>query len=72
MLFSFLGFWQVFGKSWAQESAQRPRLEKPYTHERKLAQDIDSKAPRTLKIKYGRESTSVSVAAFWKLLKIYV
>jgi hypothetical protein len=39
----------VFGQSWAQEPAQRPPLEKRYMKQRKLARDIDSKAPRKKK-----------------------
>jgi hypothetical protein len=41
-----LGFGPVFGQTWAQEPAQRPRLEKRYINQRKLAREIDSKAPR--------------------------
>jgi hypothetical protein len=32
----FLVSLQVFGQSWAQEPAQRPRLEKRYTNQRTL------------------------------------
>ena len=39
----FLGFWPVFGQSWAQEPAQRPRLEKCCINQRKLTREIDSK-----------------------------
>ena len=39
-----LGFWSVFGQSWAREPAQRPRLEKRYINQRKLAQEIASRA----------------------------
>ncbi len=35
----------MFGQSWAQERAQRPRLEKRYINQRKLTREIDSKAP---------------------------
>ncbi len=42
--FVFLGFWSVFGQSWAQVPAQRPRLEKCYINQRKLTREIDSKA----------------------------
>ncbi len=45
----FLGFWTVFGQSWAQQRAQRPRLEKRYMDQRGLVREIDSKAPRKLK-----------------------
>ncbi len=47
----FRCFWFVFGESWAQECAQRPRLEKPYINQQKLSRNIDSKAPRQLKSK---------------------
>ncbi len=47
----FHGFRLVFGQSWDQELAQRPRLEKRYINQRTLAREIDSKAPR-LKIVY--------------------
>ena len=40
----FRCFWSVFGQSWAQEPAQRPRLEKRCINQRKLAREIDSKA----------------------------
>jgi hypothetical protein len=46
-----LCFWPLFGQSWPQERAQRPRLEKRYIHQRKLARGIDPKAPRKLKSK---------------------
>ncbi len=42
----FLGFGQVFGQSWAQQRAQRPRLEKGYMYHRTLTREIDSNAPR--------------------------
>ena len=45
------GFRQVFGQSWAQERAHRPRLEKRHTHQQTIARGIDSKAPRKLKYK---------------------
>ncbi len=41
----FLGFWSVFGQTWAQERAQRPRLEKRYINHRKSAREIDAKTP---------------------------
>ncbi len=41
----FISFWPVFGHSWAQERAQRPRLEKRHRNRRKLAREIDSEAP---------------------------
>ena len=44
-------FWPIFGQSWAQERAQRPRLEKRYINQRRLAREIDSKAPNKLKSK---------------------
>ncbi len=31
-----LGFWPVFGESWAQECAQPPRLEKDYIDQPKI------------------------------------
>ena len=43
----FLGFGGIFGHSWAQEPAQRPRLEKHDIDQRKLTREIDSKAPKT-------------------------
>ncbi len=46
-----LGFGPVFGQTWAQENAQRPRLEKRYINQRKIEREIDSKAPRKLKYK---------------------
>ncbi len=39
----------IFGQSWAQERAQRLRLEKRCMNQRKLAREIDSKAPGYLK-----------------------
>jgi hypothetical protein len=39
-LVSFLSFWSVFGQSWAREPAQRPRLEKIYINQRKLAPEV--------------------------------
>ena len=39
----FLGFGPVFGQSWAQERAQRHRLEKCYINQRKRTREIDSK-----------------------------
>ncbi len=42
-----LGFWPVFGQSWAQEPAQRPRLEKRNINQRKLTREIDSKGSRS-------------------------
>ncbi len=41
----FRGFRSVFGQSWAQERAQRPRLDKCYINQRKLAREIDSEDP---------------------------
>jgi hypothetical protein len=38
----FLVFGAVFGQSWAQELAQRPRLEKCCINQRKLARGIDA------------------------------
>ncbi len=38
------GFWPVFGQSWAQERAQRSRLEKRCINQRKLSRGIVSKA----------------------------
>ncbi len=46
LLFGFSRVWQVFGQIWAQQPAQRTRLEKHNINQRKLARDIDSKAPR--------------------------
>ncbi len=46
-----LGFGPVFGQSWAQKRAKRPRLEKCNTNQRKLAREIDSKTPRKLEYK---------------------
>ncbi len=44
-IFQFFSvFWFAFGQNWAQERAQRPRLEKRYINQRKLALEIDSKA----------------------------
>ncbi len=40
---SFIGFGRMFGQSWAQERAQRPRLKKRYINQRKLSREIDSK-----------------------------
>ncbi len=39
-----LGLPPVFAQSWAQERAQRPRLEKRYINQRKLARGVDSRA----------------------------
>ncbi len=39
----FLVFLPVFGHTWAQERAQRPRLEQRYINQRKLIREIDSK-----------------------------
>ncbi len=41
----FLCVGPVFGQSWAQKPAQRPRLEKRYINQRELSREIDSKAP---------------------------
>ncbi len=41
----------IFGQSGAQERAQRPRLEKRYINQTKLAREIDSMAPRKVKFK---------------------
>jgi hypothetical protein len=38
----FLCFWTVFGQSWAQARAQRPRFKKRYLYQRKLTRGIDS------------------------------
>ena len=40
MLADFCRFLSVFGQSWAQERAQRPRLEKRYINQRKLAPGV--------------------------------
>ncbi len=40
----FLNFRPIFSQSWAQERAQRPRLEKCCINQRQLAREIDSKA----------------------------
>ncbi len=45
--FCLYGFGPVFGQSWAQEPAKRPRLEKRYINQRTLAREIDSKARET-------------------------
>ena len=42
----FLDFGPDFGQSWARERAQRPRLEKCYINQRKLARETESKTPK--------------------------
>ncbi len=42
----FLGFRPIVGQSWAQEPAQRPRLEKRSINQRKVTREIDYKAPQ--------------------------
>ncbi len=44
-------FLMVFGQSWAQERARRPRLGKLYINQHKLTREIDPKATRKLKYK---------------------
>ncbi len=53
----------MFGQSWAQEPAQRPRLEKRYMNQRKLTREIDPEAPINSNLKSGHESKSV----YWRL-----
>ncbi len=60
-----LDFGPVFGQSWAQERAQRPRLEKRYTNQRKLPREIGSKVhgrPPTIK---GIPKYFVGQVVFW-------
>lgn len=54
----FVAFWPVFGRSSAQEPAQRPQLEERNINQRK-AREIDSKASKNYNPKSGRESKSV-------------
>ncbi len=54
----FFVFGPVFGQSWAQECAQRPRLEKRYINQRYWTREID----------YKVENLALCPSQFWELL----